>query len=74
MVASIPFVFIFRKSATNSDLESGERRVCPHVVEKQEKLSKDRQARFFQIVRMGSLLANVAFHASDSRLDNLVHE
>jgi len=74
MVASIPFVFLFRESATNSDLESRERRVRPHVIEKQKKLSKDRQARLLQIVRMSSLLANIAFDASDTRLYNFVHE
>ena len=70
----IPFVFLLRESATNSNLEPRERRVRPHVIEQQQKLSKDRQARLFQIVRMSSFLANIAFDASDTRLHYFVHQ
>jgi len=73
-VACLPFVFIFREPASNSNLEPRERRVRPHVIKKQQKLSKDRHACLLQVVRMSPLLPNVALHASDTRLNDLMHE
>ena len=74
LVAFLPFVFIFGKPAANSDLEPREFRVHPHAIKERQKLSKDRKARLFQIVRMSSLPLDVAFHASDARLDDFVHQ